>query len=91
MIRIPGDASLEGRIHQKATDQIRAHRGKSKEHAHLWEKALQKSARRLGAADWLKFQVLHRQFQGKRVPGLPTAVSAGRFLVKSIGRFRGRA
>lgn len=89
MIRIPGDPQDEVRLLQKAKKRLRAHHQANKDYALLSSEAIRNA--KLPKADLLKLRILHRQFAGDAVPGLASAVSAGRFLLRSWRKVRGRA
>jgi hypothetical protein len=71
MIRIPGNPSLEWRLSEALRKRLRGRRP---------EKAPSQPS--LSAAERMTFEMLHRQFTGRPVPGLRTAVRAARLLLR---------
>ena len=88
MIRIPSSSELETRLVQTITARLRDRRRKVPHFSHLLDEALHSLAPLTGA-ERLKFRLLQKQFEGGRVPGLPAAVAAGRFFVRSFRKLRG--
>lgn len=89
MIRIPGDPEREWKLLQRIGDQIRERRRDFDHYTGQLDAELHGELPRLSASDRLKFRVLHRQFDGGKMPGLPVAVAAGRFLLRSYRKLRG--
>jgi hypothetical protein len=87
MIRLPGDPLLEARLLRKTEERSRARRQGSRDYAKSLDKEIS-TAGALSRAEWIQFRLLHRQFSGRSVPGLPSAVQAGRFLIKTWRRLR---
>ncbi len=85
MIRLPGDPLLEARLTQKIDARLRERRQTARDFSKSLDRALATQGS-LSRAEWLKFRLLQRQFSGLWVPGLPTAVRTGRFLVKTWRR-----
>ncbi len=89
MIRTPCDSDLEWKLLQRISDKIRQRRREVEHYPHLLDAELRNELSRLNPADRLKFRVLHRQFEGGKVPGLPVAVAAGRFIIRSYRKLWG--
>ncbi len=89
MIRTPGDPELEWKLLQRIGEKIRERRREFDHYTRQLDSELRGELPRLSAADRLKFRVLHRQFDGGKMPGLPVAVAAGRFLIRSYRKLRG--
>lgn len=91
MLRIPGNPELEARLLHKSAENLRLRHKALPGYSGLLHKKLGVPEKKLTASEWIRFHVLHRQFSGKKVPGLPLAVSTGRFLIQSLQRLRWNA
>jgi hypothetical protein len=87
MIRLPGDPLLEARLTQAIEARLRARRQSCRDHSKLLEHALA-GLSPLTRAERIQFLLLQRQFTGRWVPGFPSAVRTGRFLVRAWRRLR---
>ena len=54
-----------------------------------WKSAMETGAKKLKSADYWQFRLLHGQFHGVGVLGLPSLVRAARFVIKKIKSVKG--
>ena len=75
---------------QKFREQVAADLKKATEsnpdYALQWKHAIGKGAKKLKPSNYWRFRLLHSQFSGAGVLGLPVMVRAARFVVKKIGK-----
>ncbi len=91
MLRLPCNPELEAQLLAKGSQNLSRHYRENPSYGELLQNALRERSPSLSTAEWIRFRILHRQFSSGYVAGLPLAVSAGRFLVRSLKRFRWNA
>ena len=80
--RIPGNPRRAAVILRKVKRALRARREWDPEYERAWEACVALRPRGMKVAEYLRFLLLHRQFEGVGTPGLPTAVRAARWITQ---------
>ena len=79
---------LTKRLRLRVTQALKTKLSKNVNYPDLWKETMESNARKMKRTQYWKFRLLHSQFNGVGVLGLPTFVRAARFVIKNIGTRR---
>lgn len=88
MLRLKGSPKAEQELKRVVYARLRERRRRSPHYQKEWEKRVHERPQTMAVADFVKFWLLRRQFEGRGIPGFPTIVRAARFLMRQLGRIR---
>ena len=88
MFRLKGSRKAEQELKRTVYARLRERRKQSPRYQKEWEKKVHQRPQTMAVADFFKFWLLHRQFEGRGDPGFATIVRAARFLVRQLRRIR---
>lgn len=88
MFRLKGSPKAEQELKRAVYARLRERRTRSPRYQKEWEKKVHQRPQTMAVADFFKFWLLRRQFEGRRNPGFPAIVWVVRSLVRQLRRIR---
>jgi hypothetical protein len=88
MFRLKGSPKAEQETKRAVYARLRERRRRSPRYQEEWEKRAYERSQTMAFAEFSRFWLLRRQFEGSGNPGFATIMRAARFLVRQLRKIR---